>query len=330
MNKRIAVLIATISGTLAFTPVGRAETANPPAVAEAVYAQVNDKTITQKDYQAAYANYLREKYYHMQVPEGKLAEAQQAVSDRMIEKILLIDEAKRRGMVADEQTIATTLAEYDARYALSPVWQARRESMLPGLKQQLAEQDLLRQIEAIGRTFAEPTDEAVREFYKTRIELFTEPEKQRLHTILLKVDPSAPKALWDAAREEAARIVEKLRTGKGSFEDLASLHSQDNSADKGGDMGYLHRGMIPEAVQTQIDAHPFGTVGDPIDVLEGVAIFRLDERLPAKVMNYDDVAGRARELLKRELGAKAWEGFVAALRKTAVVKIVAPVAITPN
>ena len=324
MNKGFAVFISGIAGIIALAQSVCAEDAVPVAVPEAPYATVNGTVITKKDYDGAYSGYLRQKYYHGHVPEDQIESARKEVSDRLVERILLLEEAKRRGFTADEQQIAKTIAEYDARYAASEMWQKSRASMLPGLKQQLAERDLLRQIEATGHTVAEPTDEAVREFYNARIELFTEPEKMRLHTILLKVDPAAPKALWDAARDEAARIVARLRSGESSFEDMASLHSHDISADKGGDMGYLHRGMIPEQVQSQLDERPLGVVGAPVDVLEGVAIFRLDERVPSKVMPYEDVAARARILLKRERSDQAWESFIAGLRKSAVIHVAEP------
>jgi parvulin-like peptidyl-prolyl isomerase len=322
MNKRIVLLISAIAGIFVLSQSVSAADAPPPTAPESLYATVNGKAITQKDFRDAYSNYLRQKFYHGQVPEDQLEPARKEVSNRLIERILLLDDATRRGLAADEKKIGMTIAEYDARYAASPMWQKNRESMLPGLKLQLAEQDLLRQMEVIGHTVAEPTEEAVQEFHKKRIELFTEPEKMRLHTILLKVDPSAPKSLWDAAREEASRIVARLRSGAGNFEELAGLHSHDRSADKGGDMGYVHLGMIPAQVQTQLEALPPGTVGNPIDVLEGVAIFRLDGRIPPKVMAYQDVAVRARELLKREQRDQAWDSFIAGLRKTAAIKMV--------
>lgn len=321
MNKSIVLLISTIAGIFALGQVAAAENA-PPAAVEPLFATVNGKAITQKEFHGAYSNYLRQKFYHGEVPQDQLEPARKEVGDRLIERLLLLDDATRRGLAADEQRIAQTLAEYDARYAASPMWQKNRESMMPGLRLQLAEQDLLRQLEVIGHTIGEPTEEAVREFYKKRMELFTEPEKMRLHTILLKVDPSAPKALWDAAREEASRIGVRLRSGEGNFEELAGLHSHDRSADKGGDMGYVHLGMIPAQVQSQLESLSPGSVGDPIDVLEGVAIFRLDGRIPPKMMAYEDVAARARELLRREQRDQAWNKFIAGLRQAAVIKMV--------
>lgn len=321
MNKRIAAIVSAVAGILASGSLAAAEEPKP-AAPEPLYATVNGTPITQRDFYGAFNNHLRQKYYHGQIPPEQLETAKKEVGDQLVLRVLLLEEAKRRGIAADEQQADKTVAEYDARYAASATWQKSREAMLPGLRKQLLEQDLLRQMEAIGRMIAEPTEEAVREFHKARIELFTEPEKLRLHTILLRVDPSAPKAAWEAAREEATRIAARLRAGEAKFEDLAMLHSNDVSADKGGDMGYLHKGMIPEPVQAKIDAVPLGTVSDPIDVLEGVTLFRLDERIPPKVMPFDEVSGRALELLKREQGKQAWEDFAAGLRRAATITLV--------
>jgi parvulin-like peptidyl-prolyl isomerase len=330
MNKRIAVLFSAGIGILAvLQPTWAADTAPaaspdsaPAAAPEPLYATVNGSAITAREFHAVYANFLRQKYYHGQVPEGQLAVAKQEVTDQMIDRILLLADARQRGLVPNEKNVAETIAGYETRYAGSEQWQKNRESLLPGLKQQLSEQDLLSQMEAVGRAIPEPTEDAVLAFYKAKPDLFTEPEKMRIHTILLKVDPSATKAQWDAARAEAADIVARLRAGKAEFEDLARLHSHDRSADDGGDMGYIHRGMIPESVQTRLDALQLGVVGDPMDVLEGVAVFRLDERVPGKLMPYEAVATRARELFVREQTDAAWRGFIAKLRAGADIKMV--------
>lgn len=291
------------------------------APAETVFATVNGKTITLQDFQIAFSNHLRQTYYHGEVPAEKLSEARKEVTERIVDRTLLLEEARRRGLKPDEAAISRTLAEYETRYAGSPLWQQDRERLLPRVKTQLEEQSLFDQMETIGRTIPEPTDDAVRAFYTARPDLFTEPEKLRLHSILLKVDPSSPAALWQAARDEAERLVKKIRAGESSFEDLARVHSHHESGERGGDMGYLHKGMIPSQLQEAIDAQPLGTVTEPIDILDGVALFRLDERLPAKLMPYDAVAVRARELLKREESAKTWQSFLADLRKAAVIKL---------
>lgn len=327
--RSVAVGVLVMSGVIAASAQTADSAPVESKVVDPAFVTVNGKIITQKEFHTAFASHLRQKYYHGQVPDGQLVVARKDVTDRLIERILVLNEANKRGIVADQAKITKAIEGYDAQYANSEVWKKSRETMIPGLKAQLAEQDVLQQIEALVRTPAEPADEAVLAFYKAKPELFTEPEKLRLHTILLKIDPSAPKVAWDAAREEAQRIVARIRAKADEFSELARLHSNDGSAENGGDMGYIHRGMIPEQVQAQIEKQKMGEVTDPIDVLEGVAMFRLDEVVTSKLRDFDSVAPRAKELLKREMSEAAWVKFIADLRSGADIKFAAAPAPVP-
>lgn len=292
----------------------------PPAGEDAVYALVNGKPILRKDFQSALSNHLRQKLYHAQGTPERLEAFRKEVTDSLVERILLLEEAGRRGLVPDAESIAKTVAEYDARYAGRPAWLQARETVLPGLKQELSERNLLEQLEKVVRQHPEPSDEEVRKFYEARKELFTEPEKMRIHTILLKVDPSSSRDVWDAAMEEGKGIVKRLRAGA-SFEDEARVKSHDASAENGGDMGFLHQGVVPEALQARIREFKPGEIPDPLEVLQGVAIFRLDEIKPAELRAYGDVKIRARELLKRDISDKAWADLRARLTQAATIKI---------
>ena len=65
------------------------------------------------------------------------------------------------------------------------------------------------------RKVPEPTEAQARAYYDAHKDLFVEPEKLRLSVILLKVDPSAPKAAWDKARDEAAAHAQAHRRRRG-------------------------------------------------------------------------------------------------------------------
>lgn len=291
---------------------------------EPLFATVNGKPISQREYHSAYGNHVRTQFYHREgIAEERLQAARQEVADRLIERILFLEEAERRKISANQQQVDEAIAGYEKRYAASPMWQQNRETMLPGLRRHLTEQSQLETLERTVRRQPSPTTESLRAFHAANPQLFTEPEKLRLHTILLKVDPSSPAATWEAARAEAGRIVARLRAGA-DFGELARIHSQDRSAASGGDMGYLHLGMLPEPLQARIDKLVVGTVGDPIDVLEGVGIFRLDERIPARHRAFEDVTERARDLLVREREQQAWKQFVAALRTQADIRYLTP------
>lgn len=317
MRLRQMGLIAGLSGLLALPGVTWAQDVS---AADPVIATVNAQPITQKEFQQAFAVYMRKTYFHRKVPEGEVAGSLELVKNLMIDRILLLSEAKRRSLQADEQAIAGMIAQYDARYAGSERWKENRETMLVGVTKQLREQSLLEQMEKIARLVPDPTEKQLREYYLTHANLFIEPEKLKMRTILLKVDPAASKEVWQAARDEAQRILNNIRAGA-NFDEMARLHSNDASAEKGGDMGYLHKGMIPESVQAKIEEFKLGELTPPITLLEGIAIFRLDDRIESKLHAFEDVVARTKDLMRRELSDLAWESFLKDLRKGAEIKL---------
>jgi parvulin-like peptidyl-prolyl isomerase len=136
----------------------------------------------------------------------------------------------------------------------------------------------------------------------------------------LKVDPSSPQAVWNSALAEARAIHKKLLAGA-DFADLARLHSSDRSATRGGEMDYTHRGMLPEAVHGVVDALQPRQFGEPVQLLEGVAILRLDDRRAAAQRSFDQVKARAADLWQRDEAEARWKKLIASLRQGATIRI---------
>jgi parvulin-like peptidyl-prolyl isomerase len=286
----------------------------PPAPGGEVFAVVGQKVIGFAEYQAALAAGMRQKYYHAKPPEDEVAKFQREVGDQLVNQVLLYEEAKRRGIEADRAKVQETVAGYETRYKDSEQWRATRERLLPGLVERLERQSVLERLEAAVKAAAPRREESVRAYYDGHREQFTEPEQFRVSLILLKVDPSSPRSAWDKAAEEAGRLHERLRKGA-DFAELARMHSADPSAARGGDLGYVHRGMLPEPIQKQvIDSLKPGVASLPVVLLEGLAIVRLEDRRPPMLRAYPDVRQRAEELLAREQGEQAWQRLIAGLR----------------
>lgn len=270
----------------------------------------------------AFTSIMRKRYYHGQVPESEMQAVMKEAQDEVINAILIAQELERQQIPPDSGAVNAELADYEARYRDSSQWQRDRESILPGLRQEMERRSRLAQLEVKVKN-ASVGEEDVKKFYQSRPELFTEPEKIRLQAILLHVDPSSPPAVWEMAKQEAESISRRLKQGA-NFDEAARMHSQDKSSANGGDMGYLHKGMIPTEIQNVVDAMKVGDLSDPIIVLEGVAIVRLTERMSEKLRSYEDVADRARGLLQRERQDQAWKDFVAALRAKASIRFAEP------
>jgi len=283
-----------------------------------VFAVINGHEIPTREYEAAFTSLVRQRFYHGQIPENDLAAVREEIKAKLVQKVVLLEEAERRNIKPDEAQIEETVAGYEKRYAASPQWKENRERLLPDLKKALAEQSLIalldKQVKAVGT----PENDDVLAFYEKNPQLFTEPEKLHLAVILLAVDPSSPATAWQSTREEAKAIYGRLIAGA-DFDETARVHSSV-FAEKGGDMGYLHRGMLPEQIQGKIDKFEIGKVNEPIDTLEGVAIFRLIDRVAAKKRDFADVVDRARDLLIRERQDKAWKDLIDRLVAKAEIK----------
>lgn len=287
---------------------------------DVVFARVGDTVVTLADYQRALAAATRTKYYHAQPPEGELPAFQRQVGDDVVNRVLLVAEARRRGLKPDAARIRATVEGYEAQYANSANWQANKQKMLAAVVPQLERESLLEQLTRQVRDVPAPSDAALRSYYDTHADLFVEPEQVKLAVILLKVDPSSPQTQWQSADEEGARLHAKLVAGA-DFGELARMHSGDRSAARDGQMEYMHRGMLPAAVQKIVENLRVGQLSAPTRLLEGVVILRLDGRKDARQRPFDEVRERAADLWRRDEADARWKRMLADLRARTPVRV---------
>ena len=318
--KRKSFAFTGIVAALSFfagAPAVPAET----AAADDVFASVGETTISRAEFEREVYSAARQTYYHGKPPGAEeYIEFRKGVADKLIDRHLLLEEAERRAIEPDTQAIDARIAQYELRYGDTDRWQTEGPAMVAALRERFAQDSLLERLEDDVRQVDMPDTATVRAFYEQNPELFTQPASNRIALILLAVQPSAGAPGWEAAREDAARIVEKLESGA-DFAELASLHSSDSSADAGGDMGYQHEGALSPDVEVAIAGLEVGGVSEPVRVLEGMAIFKLLDRRPQRLREFDDVEERATQLWIRQAGDDHWQALVAELRANADIQV---------
>ncbi len=288
--------------------------------AEAIVAVVGDEAITAEEYQVNLQAAYRQRFFHGKVPQAQEEAFRREVIDALVERILLRKEARRRGLEPDAVWVAGQMERIEGRYKSLPRWEAQRDVLMEGLKRQLEEQNLIERLRREVESQVKLEDEAVLQYYRAHPDIFTTPQRVRVSTILLKVEPWAPETSWQAAADEARRLLEKLDKGA-DFSDLAHLHSGDESAARGGDLGYVHAGMLSSEAQAVVDGLAPGEVSEPVRLLRGYALFRLEARTPARLNAFAKVEERARSLLLRERKKQAWQETLAGLRKNTPITI---------
>lgn len=313
----LLIVLASAAMPAAALAAGEEETTKNKAV---VFATVGDAVVTVQEFEASLHAGMRQRFYHGTIPEAERRSFRREVGQALIDRVLLQQEARRRGIQPDEAWVAERVAEIEARMASSPAWKHAREEALAGLRAQLAGESLIQQLRERVTDIPPPDAEELRRFYEQNKEKFTTPERLRVSMILLRVQPWAPEATWQAALDEARRLLEKLRQGA-AFAGLARLHSADPSAERGGDLGYIHEGMLAAEAQQVLDDLSPGELSAPVRLLKGYALFRLDDRQPPVANELAAVEGRARGLLLRQKRQDAWRGMLGELRDSTPVEI---------
>ena len=283
-------------------------------------AIVDGEKISISDYISALRSGMKKRFYHGKIPEDEQKKFRKDVAEEMVERFLLIREARRQGVQPDAEAIEKAVARYDGQFKDNPDWPAARDTVLPKVREKLEGDSLVMRLEEKVRAIPQPSESELKAFYDSNAGLFTTPERVRVSIILLRVDPSSPSEVWRQASEEATSIVERIKKGA-EFSELARIHSSDDSAQNGGDMGYIHAGMLGEHAQKVLDIMEPGEVSSPVVLLEGVAIFRLADRVAAKLNPLGDVKERAEKLYVREQGGKAWDMLKAKLRSAAKIEL---------
>lgn len=295
-----------------------AVTAEPKALD--YIAIVNGEPVSMGEYVSALRRGMQQKFYHGKVPEEEIKKYRKEVADGLVERALLVQEAKRRKLEPDAEAVEQSVNAFDAKYQDNPDWQKARETVLPQVREKLSNESLARVLEERVRDVKAPTADELRRYYEDNKDLFTTPDRVSVSLILLRVDPASSPEVWKQASDEAASIVERISAGA-DFAELARIHSSDNSAQNGGDMGFVHTGMLGENAQKVLDIMEVGEVSSPVVLLEGVSIFRLDAREKPVLNSLDAVKERAEELYLRDTGEVAWKKLLEDLRSAATIEM---------
>ena len=296
-----------------------------PENADNYFAIINGEKIPLDEFLYTFRRGVREKFYHGKVSREKVETFKNEVADKLVKKILLVNEAKKRGLKANKQDIDKRLAEIDKSFKASKnekerkAWEKDRAKSLKVIRQRMEADILTDMLYERVKKVSKLSDKELKSYYSSNKDKFTAPEKWDVSLILLSVGPSSSSDVWQAAIEEAQTLVDKLRSGA-DFEDMARIHSGDESASNGGNMGYLHIGMLAQPAQRVLNIMDIGQISEPVVLLKGVAIFRLNGIQKAKLNTFVKVKQEVNDLLAREKGDAAWQELIASLRDTAKVE----------
>jgi peptidyl-prolyl cis-trans isomerase D len=146
---------------------------------------------------------------------------------------------------------------------------------------------------------AQVSDKEIDEYYQAnQNNKFRKPKEVKARYISLRLAPDADAKQKDAARARAERIVKEARSGK-DFAQLAKKESDDPSAAKGGDLGWLTQGQLPPQLASIFTLEK-GQVSDVIDTPSGFQIVKVEDTKAEKAPNLKESTAEITKTLKLE------------------------------
>ena len=257
---------------------------------EDVLARVNKEQITVGEFDREFQELILEP--GKEPKETNLGDLKKAYLDQVIERKVLVQEARRSGMKVSQEELNQAISEIKMDYPgegfgeklglrgmTLDEWKAR-------LEEELLAEKMIRSVHHYRGKIDEK--EAV-QYYEAYRASFLLPQKVRARQIVV------------ADGEEAIQILKRLRKGE-VFEKLALEKSLGPEKAKGGDLGYFSRGERPTEFEN-VFTMEVGAISEVIKSPYGYHIFKLEEKIEPRQIPFVE----ARPGILQELGQKKGE-----------------------
>ncbi len=143
------------------------------------------------------------------------------------------------------------------------------------------------------------SSDEIKKYYEQRKESFTIPKQVWAREILIRVDPQATPEKIEEKRKKAEEILQKARKTK-DFASLAKQYSESETAQKGGDLGWLQRGNIDPTFEKSIFSLKAGELSELIKGPNGFYLFKAEEVREEKQRTFDELKDQILQTLKKE------------------------------
>ncbi|MGO9829434.1 MAG: peptidyl-prolyl cis-trans isomerase [Myxococcaceae bacterium] len=304
MSRRAARLAALACLAAACTRRG------PPQLDPAVVALVNAEPIP-------VAEFTRELALAYEVPEGATAPApdqlvalKQTVLQELVDRQLLLQEARAKGISVSPEAVRTAVAQLKAEYQDGRFQEALSLGRLsePEFERNTAERLTVEKLvdEVVYQRVA-VTEEELQGYLDSHADEFQEPEQVHAAQIVVK------------ELEDARRLRDELHRGA-KFGDLARAHSLSADARLGGDLGWFPRGVMPPEFDAVAFSLQPGQISDVVTSEYGFHLFKVLERRPARKKDLAQVRREVERRLLRDKKEQAQAAYVQTLREHASVR----------
>lgn len=300
-------------------------------VVDEVVAQVNDGVITLSRVKREMNTVIE-----AMVAEGKTRE--QAVAETntkqgeliagIINEEILLQKGKELGVEADadaqvNQRLVEIMKQQNMKtletlYAEMEKQGVNPQTLRDGWRRQIIK-DLVLQREVDGKTYWGWSGKEIKDYYEKHKDKFTKPETVTLSEIFLSFAGREP----NAVRDKAKILVADLRKGADFAKTVIDNSDRQDVKDTKGSVGTI---TIPELKQISekfvpvVAATKVGGISEPVETVEGIEIFRVDDRKAASKDAYFDESEVRKAMTYESLPVQR-KKYLVTLRAESYIKI---------
>ncbi len=307
-----------------------AATAVAGELVEKIVARVNDRLITNSEFQKRFEVFIASP----QAGNNPL-EARRKLLNELIQEKLLEERAKELSVQATDEEVESAVERVKRQYNLATDAEfeaALRSSNLTrdDLKRQMRNTITLQKV--VGRDISSKldlTDDALRlEYERRKDQLYKVPEQAQVAEIVIRYDANDASARAAAAtRMEEARA--KIAAGT-PFADVAKEYSEGNARQRGGALGTVSKGELVTALDEAVFSDPPQELTPPVLLSSSIHIFHVTDRKPAGYRPFAEVKEDLRARIADDVYDKKYAEYIAKLRREAFIKIYDPSLATPD
>jgi parvulin-like peptidyl-prolyl isomerase len=283
---------------------------------------VNDEVVTQADLDVALTpltNELKKEFSGDEL-KAKIEEMRNEMLNQMVENKLILQEAKRRGVVVVESEIDERLKDVEMRFPSTSDFSNEVEKVgltIAILRARYKEQLMMDKLvthEVKDKVVVTPAE--ISDYYSKHKEEIRAPESVHLKNIMIRFDEATTEPL---AKQKADDVYRLIKEGR-DFSDLAKLYSQGAKAEEGGDLGFVSRGQMREEFDKVIFALTPGEACPPIKTDTGYYIFKVEEKKDAYLQPLSEVRDDVENVIFREKAQERYKEWIDKLKRDAFIQ----------
>lgn len=298
-------------------------------VVDRIIAVVNNEIVTLSEFNAAFEPYAKniEENYKGKDKETVINQSKNMFLQRYIDNMLIEQEAKKAGgaiVVKDEEvmeTIKMMLAKKNSSmddFLKSIAREGKTlESTKKEIKSQMMRMRLLRR-EVQSKIFV--SEEEIGDYYNKNRQDYEGEEAVRIKKILLALPPKANKATRAKVKDEANKVYKRIVNGE-PFDLVAAKYSQGPEASRGGDIGFIERGVIIPELESVAFSLPVGKVSEVIETDIGFHIIMVVDKRGAGLKPIDVVRHEIKAKIEDEKLEKKYDEWITSVRKKSHIEI---------